>query len=276
MIQDIFPHKFNNDYLPIKKIRETDYILHYKDNSILLKTCKNGFELPKKNDFSEFSDSNSLFLFRLNDVPCFLIHELPKEFKEELVYTDISFFRTAEQQEIAWVGIAGLHLRNWYLLNAYCGTCGSKTKHKHDERALFCPDCNAVIYPKISPAIIVAIVCKNRILLARNTNFKSGMFSLIAGYSDIGESLEETVIREVKEEVGLDVKNIRYYKSQPWPLSGSMMIGFVAEADDKQSIVTDDKEIAEAAWFERGDLPVYSPNLSIAGEMIETFDRGEL
>ena len=83
-------------------------------------------------------------------------------------------------------------------------------------------------------------------------------------------------MREVKEEVGLDVKNIRYYKSQPWPFSGSMMIGFIAEADENQPIQIDNKEIAEAAWFTRGNLPNYPPNLSIAGEMIEKFEKGEL
>lgn len=133
-----------------------------------------------------------------------------------------------------------------------------------------------MIYPKISPAIIVAIVCGNNILLARGSNFRGSWYSLIAGYADVGESLEDTVKREVKEEVGLDVRNIRYYKSQPWPLSGSMMIGFVAEADDHQPVSVDRREIAEAAWFTRGRLPEYSMRLSIAGEMIEKFDKGEL
>ena len=98
----------------------------------------------------------------------------------------------------------------------------------------------------------------------------------MAGYVDIGESLEETVMREVKEEVGLDVRNIRYYKSQPWPFSGSMMIGFFAEADDTQPICTDNVEITDAHWYSRGQLPNHPPVISIAGEMIDKFEKGEV
>jgi len=139
-----------------------------------------------------------------------------------------------------------------------------------------CSSCNTIVYPKISPAIIVAIICKDKILLARNTNFPGAWYSLLAGYADVGETLEETLIREVKEEVGLDVTNIRYYKSQPWPLSGSMMIGFIAKADDSQPICIDGHEIAEAAWFTRYNLPNYPSTLSIAGELIDKFAKGEL
>jgi NAD+ diphosphatase len=165
---------------------------------------------------------------------------------------------------------------NWYTLNKFCGKCGSKTTEKPDERAIICLDCNTVLYPKISPAVIIAIICNDKILLAHNANFQSNWYSLVAGFVDVGESLEEAAIREIKEEVGLDVKNIRYYKSQPWPHSGSMMIGFIAEADDKQPICIDNKEITEAAWYTRGNLPNHPLLLSIAGEMIEKFEKGIL
>jgi NAD+ diphosphatase len=170
----------------------------------------------------------------------------------------------------------GFQLRNWYLQNKFCGKCGSKTKEKQDERAIICPTCHAVVFPQKSPAIIVAIVCNDKILLAHNYNFEENRYSLVAGYVEIGESLEETVKREVKEEVGLDIKNIRYYKSQPWPFSGSMMIGFFAEADDTQPICPDNIEITEAKWFCRGNLPNHPPKISIAGEMIDKFEKGEI
>jgi NAD+ diphosphatase len=277
MIQEIFPHRFNNLYLPNRKIGEEDIVLHFHEKSLLLKASGEELALPQKRDFPDISENTEhSFLFALNDVPCFLVWDNLKADKPHFIYKEIDFFRATRQQEIAWICLVGFHLMNWYLQNKFCGKCGSKNQQKPDERALICPGCNTIVFPKISPAIIVAIVCNNKILLARDSYFPGNWYSLIAGYVDIGESLEEALRREVKEEVGLDVKNIRYYKSQPWPLSGSMMIGFIAEADEDQPISTDNKEIAEAAWFTRGNLPKHALNLSIAGEMIEKFERGEL
>jgi NAD+ diphosphatase len=277
MIQEIFPHRFSNHFLPNKTIGEMDFVLHYTGNSLLLKTNGDALEIPQKKDFPEISEeTEKTFLFSLNDIPCFIIWNKLKAEEPHLVYKEINFFRTTTQKEIAWIGIAGLHLMNWYSQSKFCGKCGSKTHQKPDERAIICPDCNTTVYPKISPAVIVAIVCNDKILLARNANFPGSWYSLVAGYADIGESLEETLRREVKEEVGLDINNIRYYKSQPWPVSGSMMIGFVAEADENQPIILEEKEIAEAEWFTRGNLPKHPTNISIAGEMIDKFEKGEL
>ncbi len=277
MIHEIFPHRFNNQFVVAAELNEKDYILHYKDNSLLLKANDDGFEIPRKKDISEIIDTTeSTYLFSLNEVRCFLSWEGPTSVSEPFVYKEISFFRSLQPQEIAWVGIAGFQLMNWYLQNRFCGTCGSKTKAKPDERAIICPACQATVFPKISPAIIVAILSNDKILLAHNANFQENWYSLVAGYVDIGESLEETVRREVREEVGLEVTNVRYYKSQPWPFSGSMMIGFIAEADDRHLVRPDNLEITEANWFSRGNLPNHPPTLSIAGEMIDKFEKGEL
>lgn len=277
MIHEIFPHRLNITYLANENIGERDYVLHYDGNSLLLKTSSNDLEIPRKKDLSIISDNTEYtFVFALNGVSCFLIWDKLKAVESHFIYKEIDFFRTIRQQEIAWISIVGYHLMNWYSLNKFCGKCGTRTQQKPDERALICPECNTIVYPKISPAIIVAIICNNKILLARGSNFKGDWYSLIAGYVDVGESLEEALIREVKEEVGLDINKIRYFKSQPWPLSGSMMIGFIAEADENQPISIDENEIAEAAWFTRGNLPKHSSNLSIAGEMIEKFEKEEL
>jgi NAD+ diphosphatase len=277
MIHEIYPHRFNNSYIANQKIGENDFVFHFNGNSLLFKVNGGAFTLPKKKDFHIKPDATeAIFLFTLNDIPCFLVTDELNVENAELVYKEINFFRNIKQQEIAWASIAAYHLMNWYSQNKFCGKCGTATLHKPDERALSCPACNTVLYPKISPAIIVAIICNDKILLASNSNFPARWYSLIAGYVDIGEPLEDTVKREVKEEVGLDVRNIRYYKSQPWPLTGSLMVGFIAEADDTQPIALDTRELADAAWFTRGSLPNYPPSLGISGEMIAKFDKGEL
>ena len=130
MIHEIFPHNFNNLYLANKNIGENDFILHYNCNTLLLKNNGNELEIPRKKDFPEISDkTENTFLFTLNDVPCFLIRDKLKADKPGFIYKDINFFRTARQQEIAWIGIAGFHLMNWYSRNKFCGKCGTGTQH---------------------------------------------------------------------------------------------------------------------------------------------------
>lgn len=277
MIHEISPNKFNNQFLSVKNFTDHDYIFYYNENSLLLKNSEDDFKIPRRKDFQTIIETTeTIFLFTLNDSSCFLIDDCPTVDPDKFSYKEINFFRSYKDPAIAWASIVGFQLMNWYSQNRFCGKCGSKTELKTDERAIYCTTCSHMVFPKISPAIIVAITCNDKILLASNSNFKANWYSLIAGYVDIGESLEETVGREVKEEVGLDVKNIKYYKSQPWPFSGSMMIGFFAEADDKQCVTIDNKEITSAAWFKRGNLPNHPPTLSIAGEMIEKFEKGEL
>ena len=277
MIQDILPHSFDNHFLADKKIKNNDFLLHFKANTLLMKISNEAVDLPRMSDFRDITDtSNITFLYTLNDVSGFILWDEAETVEGDFEYKEIGFFRTIPQKEIGWISVVGLHLRNWYIEHRFCGKCGAETYHKSDERALVCPVCNAHFFPKISPAIIVAIISNDKILLARNSNFAASWFSLIAGYVDVGETLEETVAREVKEEVGLDVKNIRYYKSQPWPLSGSLMIGYIAEADENQPIVIDNNEIVEAAWFSRDNLPSHPTNASVGGELIEKFMNGEI
>ena len=273
MIHEIYPHRFNNQYLTGKNMYENDFVFHFKDNKLLLKTNGLEPEIPRKRDFSEIK-ADSIYLFSLDEVSCFLLWDDLNTYSECLVYSEISFFRTVQPKETGWIALVAYHLWKWYSDHKFCGKCGAQTKHKTDERALVCTQCDNLIFPKISPAVIVAITCKDKLLLAGNAGFTGGWYSLIAGYVDIGETLEETVIREVKEEVGLNVHNIRYYKSQPWALSGTLMVGFIAEADENQSIVVDGLEITKANWFRKDELPPYPSNASISGEIIEKFKNG--
>ena len=277
MIQDIFPHTFNNHYFPNQHLEDNDFVLHYKNKALLLKSVAGHFEIPRKKDFPELNaKTNTTFLFKLDEISCFMIWDEVEVMNPAFSFQEIATYRSMRPPEVAWICVVGFQLFEWYTLNKYCGKCGNKFHHKSDERALLCPTCGNVLYPKISPAVIVAIICKDKILLAANSSIPGRRFSLIAGFVDAGETIESTVIREVREEVGLEVKNIRYYASQPWSLSSSLMLGFVAEADDRVPLKVDTNELLEAAWYKRGELPNHSLSLSIAGEMIEKFERDEL
>ena len=275
MIQDIYPHTFSNQFKALTGIHINDYIFHFKNDSLLLKQVGKELEIPKKKDLKQCSE-DGIFLFTLNNINCFLIWDCQMNDSSDLIYHEFNYFRTISQKEIEWSSVLAYQLMNWYSTNKFCGKCGTLTELSKTERAINCPTCQTNLFPPISPAIIVAILSNDKILLAQGVNFRNNMYSLVAGYVDIGETIEETVIREVKEEIGIDVTNIRYYNSQPWPYSGSMMIAFIADGDETQDINIDKNEIADAAWFNKTNLPNYPTERSIAGEIIEKFIRGEL
>lgn len=158
----------------------------------------------------------------------------------------------------------------WDRTHRFCGQCGRPTVDKQDERAKRCPECGWVVFPRMSPAVIVAVTRGERILLARSPRFPEKRYSVLAGFVEPGESLEECVQREVTEEVGLELKNICYFGSQPWPFPNSLMIGFTAECPSGE-IKIDEKEIVEADWFTADDLPKVPPRLSIARQLIDAF-----
>jgi len=171
-----------------------------------------------------------------------------------------------------WIAVGGLanQLLQWRCNHRYCGRCGRPMESKTDERARFCPECGLINYPRLSPAIIVAVIRDDRILLAHSQRFPSKFYSVLAGFVEPGETLEGCIEREVQEEVGIAVKNIRYFGSQPWPFPDSLMIGFTAEYAAGE-IEIDDKEILDAGWFPADGLPPIPPKLSIARRLIDWF-----
>jgi NAD+ diphosphatase len=159
---------------------------------------------------------------------------------------------------------------HWDRTHQYCSQCGASTENKIDERAKLCPSCGLINYPRISPAIIVAITRGDEILLARGSRFQASFYSVLAGFVEPGETFEECVQREVGEEVGLKVKNIKYFGSQPWPFPDSLMAGFTAEYASGD-INIDKNEILDASWFAVDQLPFIPGNGSIARSLIDWF-----
>ena len=168
------------------------------------------------------------------------------------------------------VAFKAIHTIEWDRADQYCNRCGSKNQPKVGERAKECPRCGFVSFPRISPAIIVLVERDGKALLARSGRFKEGLFSTVAGFVEPGESLEDAVHREVKEETGIDVKNIRYFGSQPWPFPDSLMVGFTAEYAGGE-IKIDDNEILDARWFPADGIPEIPGKISIARALIDHF-----
>ncbi|MGZ8267247.1 MAG: NAD(+) diphosphatase [Burkholderiales bacterium] len=158
----------------------------------------------------------------------------------------------------------------WDLNHRYCGRCGTPTVQRSDERARACPGCGRSSYPPISPAVMVLVTDgARRVLLARKPGFPKGRYSAVAGFVEPGEMLEDTVARETREEVGVNVKNIRYFGSQPWPFPHSLMIAFTAEYAGGE-VRPDGIEIEEARWFDVEELPHLPPPISISRRLIDT------
>lgn len=157
----------------------------------------------------------------------------------------------------------------------FCGRCGKKTRPLKTERARLCTDCNRIVYPRISPAIIVLIKKDDSVLLASSPRFPPDLHSVLAGFVEPGENLEEAVHREVKEEVGIEIENIRYFGSEPWPFPDSLMVGFYADYTGGE-IQIDKNEIVSAGWFTRDNLPVLPSTMSISRALIEAWRRREI
>jgi len=159
---------------------------------------------------------------------------------------------------------------DWDRTNQFCGRCGSRMGNKTTERVKECPQCALLEFPRLSPAIIVLVERGHELLLARPRHFPVGLYSVIAGFVEPGETLEEAVVREVREEVGLAIKDIRYFGSQPWPFPHSLMIGFTATYAGGE-ISLDDMEIEDAGWFRADNLPTIPGKISIARKLIDWF-----
>jgi NAD+ diphosphatase len=173
-------------------------------------------------------------------------------------------------ENLFWVAGRAVQIVDWDRTHRFCGRCAAPTKRKERENVRVCPSCRLHAYPRVSPAMIVAVTYQGKILLARSSRHPSGMYSVLAGFVEPGETLEECVQREVREEVGLEVTRIRYFGSQPWPFPNSLMIAFTCESTGTQVTLADD-EIAEADWFAADNLPNIPPPISISRRLIDNF-----
>lgn len=194
---------------------------------------------------------------------------------EDVEYTveTLRVLRRTKPKEECYAGETAYHLYVWYRDNSFCGRCGEHLEYSHKERAMLCPSCGNVVYPKIAPAVIVGILNSSgdKIVMTRYAGREYKGHALVAGFCEIGETAEDTVRREVLEEVGLHVRNIRYYKSQPWGFDSNLLFGYYCTADEDEPIHMDDGELAKAVWVSRDEIGEEERNLSLTAEMIMHF-----
>ena len=254
----------------------------FQDDKLLVRPAGDTVSLPLVADVADLrvTPLRTLYLGYLHEAPgrridCYAAEiapdsQLPEGMTAEglrQVYTGLG--------ETLWT-LAGraIQIVTWDRTHQYCGQCGTPSETLPHERAKRCPRCGLITYPRLSPAIIIAVVRRTedgpRLLLARNHRFPTGRYSVLAGYVEPGETLEECARREVLEEVGVQIANVRYFASQPWPFPNSLMIGFTAEYVGGE-LTLEEAEIADARWFAANALPEVPPKMTIARRLIDWF-----
>jgi NAD+ diphosphatase len=213
------------------------------------------------------------YLGTFNGRHCFSV-ELPAQIEAPAGMALKGLREVYERLGEEFFAIAGraVQIVDWDRTHQFCGQCGARMESLEREKAKRCPQCQLVNYPRLSPSIIVAVRRGDALLLARSPRFPPGMYSVLAGFVEPGETLEQAVEREVLEEVGLAIKNIRYFGSQPWPFPNSLMIGYTAEYANGE-FELDPVEIEDAGWFTAANLPAIPGRLSIARRLIDDFIR---
>lgn len=304
MIQDIAPKIMHNqfrDYGP-EQMKDEDTAFVFEGRNVLCHVDEQaGISFPKAGELLAAGASREHFryLFSIDDRPFWLFSSFEEDADARSVLAGLKaksgdpgscasghaedageysvetlrVLRRTKPKEECYAGETAYHLYVWYRDNSFCGRCGEHFEYSHKERAMICPSCGNVVYPKIAPAVIVGILNSSgdKIVMTRYAGREYKGHALVAGFCEIGETAEDTVRREVLEEVGLHVRNIRYYKSQPWGFDSNLLFGYYCTADEDEPIHMDDGELAKAVWISRDEIGAEERNLSLTAEMIMHF-----
>lgn len=275
MIQDIFPHRFYNAYQQ-KRPEDNSRILGFCDRMVYL-SDQDGIRFLTFQEWKSYNQRIGrgmlplVYLFTIEDEDYFLT-DIHKEDKiGDFRFYKMFDIRPMQPKEAVFAATTAFHLYQWYRDNQFCGRCGKKLIHSEKLRMMQCPCCANMVFPKIAPAVIVGVTNGDRILMTKYAGREYKRYALIAGFTEIGETVEETVQREVMEEVGLKVKKIRYYKSQPWGFDSNLLLGFFCELADEHEICLDREELSLAEWVDYHDILDDPEKLSLTHNMMEYF-----
>lgn len=271
MLQDIAPKIYYNEYA--EHFPEADSIVFgFRGNTVFM-NLKQECVFPTFAELQEDKELKTTYLFSIDNRQYFLA-------EKELVcldsyeYVKVRSLRDIIPPADCFAVATAYHLYQWYRDNRYCGRCGGVLTKDKRERMLHCMKCDNMVYPKIAPAVIVALTNRDKILMTKYAGREYQKYALLAGFCEIGETAEDTVRREVMEEVGLRVKNVRYYKSQPWGFDSNLLLGFFAELDGEDTIVRQEDELAVAEWKDRAEAVGMDDGISLTREMMRIFAEG--
>ena len=265
--------KFISRVLPPKEKSEAAWWFAFQENKLLVQQQSSQLTIPFLLDFAELRLPvlRQHYLGQLDSRHCYTV-----ELAEGIIPPEGTAFEGLRRvydrldEDLFWVAGRAVQIIDWDRTHQFCGRCGSNTKAHPTERAKECPQCGLLHFPRLAPAIIVLVERGQEMLLARARRFPTVMYSTLAGFVEPGETLEHAVVREVKEETGISVKDIRYFGSQPWPFPHSLMIGFTA-AYESGEITLEDEENIDARWFSADHLPALPGKISIARKLIDWF-----
>ena len=272
MIQDIYPDRLDNSFKAHTPCGDDLMLCFDSDGRLLTDTSGALLRFPTarqahaERTVYAFSVSGQRFFIALSPYSC----PLP-----EFGHHSIRELRDGFGGREIFAAFTAYHLRQWYTDNVFCGRCAAELAPDTHERALRCPECGNVIYPRITPAVIVGVTRGDSLLITR---YRRGYAhnALVAGFTEIGETLEQTVAREVMEETGITAANIRYYKSQPWGMAQDLLAGFFCDAAGSGEIHMDSSELKYAEWVRREDIVLQPNSLSLTNEMMQMFRDGKV
>lgn len=276
MIQDIRPYKLDNHFDPMIRPDENSLVLVFNGKEMLIKldTDAKTLQYPAVSEFMSIDKDSLIYLFCFEDEKFFLLQDDSFSISPDYSFHGIHELRSDyfEPKRYVFAANTAYQLSEWYTVTSFCGRCGSRNEYHSSERARICPKCGNIIYPRINPAVIIGVTDKatNRLVL---TKYRTGFAhnALVAGFTEIGETLEETVEREVMEEVGLKVTNIRYYKSQPWGIASDILAGFYCDVIGNPAIKMDVSELKYAQWVSPDDIILQPIDYSLTNEMMRLF-----
>lgn len=281
MIHEIYPERMDNQYRQTAP-DENSRVMLFQESKALVKMEDQDTRVISWPLYRDWEDKieRSVYLFAIDGRTYFLgsLRETVRQEKPEegFLWMPWNEIRDVSPVAEAMAGMTALHLYQWYETTQFCGRCGGRLEHDGRERMMRCPVCGNMIFPKIAPAIVVAVTDGTRLLLTKYAGKINAQYALVAGFVEIGETAEECVRRELMEEVGIHIKNLRYYGSQPWGFPGNLMMGFTAELDGSPAIHLDRHELGLAKWLLPEEIPEIADYSSLTREMIRRFKNGVL